>query len=284
MKQTRQRNQKGVSEMQQYLQLCKDVITNGTERNDRTGTGTLAVFGRQLRFNLQDGFPLVTTKKMHTRSIFHELIWMISGSLHIGYLQDNNVHIWDAWTKNGFVGPMYGYQWRNWQGIDGEGQQVEVDQLNGVIDSIQNDPFSRRHLISAWNVAELPLMALPPCHFAFQFYVENGTLSCMVSMRSVDVFLGLPFDIASYATLTHMVAHITGLRAGELIFSLGDTHIYNNHINQVLIQLCRDPLPLPIITVNKNNRLMRSIDSFTFDDIDLIGYQSHSELKGAISV
>lgn len=259
---------------------------------DRTGTGTIAVFGRQLRFDLQKGFPLVTTKKMHTKSIFHELIWMISGSQNIRYLQDNGVTIWNKWAdENGNLGPVYGSQWRHWDRFDWNGAEYDHnnaslfdtgwDQLAMVIEQLKVNPYSRRHLVNAWNVNDLPEMKLPPCHFAYQFFVRNGKLSCNVSMRSVDVFLGLPFDIASYATLTHMVARVTQLDVGDLIFSLGDTHIYNNHIEQVTLQVTRNPLKLPELDFI---RPINNIDDFTYDDIRVLGYVCHPAIKGEISV
>uniref|UniRef100_UPI00056B1371 thymidylate synthase n=1 Tax=Paenibacillus pini TaxID=669461 RepID=UPI00056B1371 len=233
--------------MKQYLDLCKDILENGISKSDRTGTGTISVFGRQLRFNLQDGFPLLTTKKVHLKSIIHELLWFLSGDTNIRYLKENGVSIWDEWAdENGDLGRVYGSQWRTWESADGN----QIDQISNVIESIKNNPDSRRHLVSAWNVGEINLMKLPPCHFVFQFYVADGKLSCMLTMRSVDTFLGLPYNIASYALLTHMVAQQCGLEVGEFIWSGGDVHIYNNLVEQVKLQLTREPKTLPKIHLN----------------------------------
>lgn len=279
--------------MRNYLDLLERVVISGDCRMDRTGTGTIAVFGESLSFNLQNGFPLVTTKKVHIKSIFHELLWMISGSSNIGYLQNNGVTIWNEWAdENGDLGPVYGVQWRNttqyeWNGAETVVDRDEpfVDQLQEVITSIKKNPYSRRHMVNAWNVSELREMKLPPCHFNFQFFVSTaGYLDCLVSMRSVDCFLGMPFDIALYATLTHMIAHLTGLKPGHLKFSFGDTHIYLNHIQQVKEQLSRPCLWLSKLVVNANNREIKSIDDFVFSDLQVIGYHSHPAIKGEVSV
>lgn len=279
--------------MRNYLDLLERVVISGDCRMDRTGTGTIAVFGESLSFNLQNGFPLVTTKKVHIKSIFHELLWMISGSSNIGYLQNNGVTIWNEWAdENGDLGPVYGVQWRNttqyeWNGAETVVDRDEpfVDQLQEVITSIKTNPYSRRHMVNAWNVSELREMKLPPCHFNFQFFVSTaGYLDCLVSMRSVDCFLGMPFDIALYATLTHMIAHLTGLKPGHLKFSFGDTHIYLNHIQQVKEQLSRPCLWLSKLVVNANNREIKTIDDFIFSDLQVIGYHSHPAIKGEVSV
>ncbi|HRZ50256.1 MAG TPA: thymidylate synthase, partial [Bacteroidales bacterium] len=228
--------------MHQYHQLLETVLRNGVEKEDRTGTGTLSIFGHQLRFSLQDGFPCITTKKLHLRSIIHELLWFLKGETNIRYLHENKVTIWDEWASpDGDLGPVYGYQWRSWPAPDGR----HIDQISMVLDAIRNNPDSRRHIVSAWNVADIDRMALPPCHVMFQFYVANGTLSCQLYQRSADIFLGVPFNIASYALLTHMVAQVTGLIPGEFVHTFGDAHIYLNHLDQVKLQLSRDPLPLP---------------------------------------
>ena len=283
--------------MKQYLDLCRDVLENGERRNDRTGTGTISIFGRQMKFNLQDGFPLVTTKKMFFKGIIHELLWMISGSQSIKYLKDNGVHIWDPWANEmGTVGPMYGYQWRKWPEYkrltmsSTVGNTIilsynQIDQLNKAIHEIKENPTSRRILVSAWNVADIPEMALPPCHVMYQFYVRRDKyLDCHVYQRSADVFLGLPWDIALYATLMHMVAYLTDKKPGILTYSLGDTHIYLNHVEQVKLQLTREPKGLPVLMVNKRNRKIESIDDFTYDDFELIGYNPHPAIKGEISI
>jgi len=266
--------------MKQYLDLVRDIFNHGVQKGDRTGTGTLSVFGRQLRFNLQHGFPAVTTKKLHFKSIIHELLWFISGGTNVWYLQDNGVKIWDAWAReNGNLGPVYGSQWRAWG--DNEGLEEPIDQLAQVIARIKTHPDCRRHIVSAWNVGDVPDMALPPCHFVFQFYVANGRLSCHMNMRSVDVFLGLPFNIASYALLTHMVAHVTGLVAGDLVISTGDTHLYLNHLKQAREQLGRGPMDLPTLLLEGNRQ---SIDDFVFEDVQIEGYKSHPAIKAPISV
>lgn len=276
--------------MHQYLNLIKDVLENGEQRMDRTGTGTISVFGRQLRFNLQEGFPAVTTKRLFIKGVWVELLWMLSGSSNIDFMLDYGVHIWDEWADSyGELGPVYGVQWRRWRHVHREGwkaYRVEyIDQLQKAIDTIKSNPTDRRMLVTAWNPGELDEMALPPCHYSYQFYVHNdGRLSTLVNQRSADVFLGLPFDIASYATLTHMVAHVTGLKPGELIYNLGDTHIYLNHLEQVKTQLQREPYPLPQININRRNREIKSIDDFELEDFELINYQHHPTIKGEVSV
>ena len=264
--------------MHQYIELCQRVLAEGAEKGDRTGTGTISVFGHQMRFNLQEGFPMVTTKKLHLKSIIHELIWFLKGSTNVQYLQDNGVRIWNEWAlPNGELGPIYGYQWRSWPMANGE----YVDQIKQVIESIKNNPDSRRHIVSAWNVGQLDEMQLPPCHILFQFYVADGKLSCQLYQRSADLFLGVPFNIASYALLTMMVAQVTGLQLGDFVHTLGDVHIYNNHIPQVELQVSREPRSLPTLTINPN---VKSIDDFTFDDFALSNYDPHPLIKGAISV
>ncbi len=264
--------------MRQYLDLLDHVLTNGTKKDDRTGTGTISVFGYQMRFNLQEGFPVLTTKKLHLKSIIHELLWFISGATNTGYLKENGVKIWDEWADSeGNLGPVYGSQWRSWPAAGGE----RIDQLAGVIKSIRETPDSRRHIVSAWNVGEIDRMALPPCHILFQFYVSGGRLSCQLYQRSCDIFLGVPFNIASYALLTMMVAQVTGLKPGDFIHTLGDAHIYLNHIDQVKLQLTREPYPLPSMDINP---LMTDIDGFRYEDFTLSGYVAHPHIKGDISV
>lgn len=264
--------------MQQYLDLCQRVLEEGVLKEDRTGTGTTSVFGHQMRFNLQEGFPLVTTKKLHLKSIIHELIWFLKGSTNVKYLQDNGVRIWNEWAKeDGELGPIYGYQWRSWPMANGE----YVDQIKQVIESIKSNPNSRRHIVSAWNVGQLDEMQLPPCHILFQFYVADGKLSCQLYQRSADLFLGVPFNIASYALLLMMVAQATGLECGDFVHTLGDVHIYSNHIDQVKLQVTRDPRPLPKMTLNPD---IKNIDDFTFEDFTLSEYDPHPHIKGAISV
>ena len=266
--------------MQQYLATLAYIRNIGSKREDRTGTGTLSHFGHVMHFNLTYGFPLLTTKKMHFKSIVHELIWFLSGSTNIQYLKDNNVRIWNEWAdENGEVGPLYGKQWRRWQKPDGE----ELDQLQQAIDTIKNDPCSRRIMVSAWNPGELDKMALPACHSFYQFYVDPKakTLSCMMYMRSADMFLGVPFDIASYALLTHLVAHITGLEPLELIIIMGDTHIYLNHLKQVDEQLTRSPMPLPKLRISER---VTDINDVRFEDFILEGYESHPAIKAKVSV
>jgi len=264
--------------MKQYLSLLDHVLNNGVQKQDRTGTGTISVFGYQMRFDLRETFPLLTTKKLHLRSIIHELLWFLKGSTNTKYLTDNKVTIWNEWAdKDGNLGPVYGYQWRSWPKPDG----THVDQVKQVISSIRQNPDSRRHIISAWNVGDIDRMALPPCHLLFQFYVANGELSCQMYQRSCDIFLGVPFNIASYALLTLMMARATGLKPGEFVHTLGDAHIYLNHLDQVKLQLAREPLPLPQMILNP---AVRDIDSFCFDDFQLIKYQSHPHIKGDIAV
>jgi thymidylate synthase len=264
--------------MKIYQDLLRDILENGVEKEDRTGTGTISVFGRQLRFDLREGFPLLTTKKMHIRSIVHELLWFLSGETNIRYLRENGVTIWDEWAdEEGNLGRVYGSQWRAWRGPDGK----TVDQIANVVEQIRRNPDSRRHLVSAWNPAEVESMALPPCHYAFQFYVAKGRLSCMFQMRSVDTFLGLPFNIASYALLTHMVAQQCGLEAGELIWTGGDVHLYLNHLEQAKLQLTREPYPLPRLSIK---RKPDSIFDYRYEDFEFVGYQSHPAIKAPISV
>ncbi|MFB0844531.1 thymidylate synthase [Paenibacillus oleatilyticus] len=264
--------------MQKYLDLLQDIMTNGVRKEDRTGTGTISVFGRQLRFDLSEGFPLLTTKKLHIRSILHELLWFLSGDTNIRYLQENGVTIWDEWAdENGNLGPVYGSQWRSWPAPDGR----SIDQIAKLVEQIKRNPDSRRHLVSAWNPAEVDNMALPPCHYAFQFYVADGKLSCLFNMRSVDTFLGLPFNIASYAFLTHMVAQQCDLQPGELIWTGGDVHIYANHVEQVKLQLTREPYPLSQLVIK---RKPDSLFDYRFEDFEIVGYQSHPSIKAPIAV
>jgi len=264
--------------MKQYLDLLDHVLTNGVKKSDRTGTGTISVFGYQMRFDMSAGFPLLTTKKLHTKSILYELLWFLQGGTNIKYLNDHGVNIWNEWADvNGNLGPIYGYQWRSWPSADGQ----YTDQITDVINSIKQNPDSRRHIISAWNVSELDKMALPPCHIFFQFYVAEGKLSCQLYQRSADIFLGVPFNIASYAFLLHMFAQSTNLEPGELIHTLGDAHIYLNHVEQVMLQLTRDPKPLPKL---KMNPAVKSIFDFKFDDFSIENYDPHPHIKGEISV
>lgn len=264
--------------MKQYLDLLDHVLKTGTEKSDRTGTGTISVFGYQMRFNLNNGFPLLTTKKLHLKSILHELLWFISGDTNIKYLTDNGVSIWNEWAdENGNLGPVYGYQWRSWPADGGR----KIDQLLNVISSIKKSPDSRRHIVSAWNVGDLDKMALPPCHIMFQFYVADGRLSCQLYQRSADIFLGVPFNIASYALLTHMVAQVTGLLPGDFVHTLGDAHIYLNHIEQVKLQLSREPLKLPGLIINPS---VDDILNFRYEDFSLTDYIAHPNIKGDISV
>ena len=264
--------------MQTYLDLLSHVLHQGVEKTDRTGTGTISVFGYQMRFDLAKGFPLLTTKKLHTRSIIHELLWFLQGSTNVGYLRDNKVTIWDEWAdEQGELGPVYGYQWRSWQSADG----CRIDQIAQVVESIRNNPDSRRHIVCAWNVGDVDKMALPPCHVLFQFYVAGGKLSCQLYQRSCDIFLGVPFNIASYSLLTAMMAQVTNLQPGEFIHTLGDAHIYLNHIEQVKLQLTRDPRPLPVL---KLNPVVKSIFDFQYKDFSIEGYDPHPHIKGEISV
>lgn len=264
--------------MKQYLELCQRILDEGVQKGDRTGTGTISVFGHQMRFNLQEGFPLLTTKKLHLKSIIYELLWFLNGDTNVKYLQDNGVKIWDEWAdENGDLGPVYGYQWRRWLTPDGR----EVDQISNLIDQIKNNPNSRRLIVSAWNVADVDKMALPPCHCLFQFYVANGKLSCMLYQRSCDTFIGVPFNIASYALLTMMIAQVCDLEPGEFVHTLGDTHIYLNHIEQVKLQLTRDPRSLPKMKINPD---VKSIFDFKYEDFELVDYDPHPHIKGEISV
>jgi len=264
--------------MQQYLQLLQHILDNGVHKSDRTGTGTVSCFGYQMRFDLQQGFPLVTTKKLHTKSIFYELLWFLKGETNIAYLKDHGVKIWDEWAdERGELGPVYGKQWRSWEGANGK----VVDQVTELIDQIKKNPDSRRLIISAWNVADLPKMALMPCHTIFQFYVADGKLSCQLYQRSADVFLGVPFNIASYALLTMMIAQVCDLQPGEFIHTFGDVHIYNNHTEQVNIQLSRTPFPLPTM---KLNPAVKNIFDFSFEDFTLENYQSHPAIKAPVAV
>ncbi|MFN3367143.1 MAG: thymidylate synthase [Exiguobacterium mexicanum] len=264
--------------MKQYHDLCTHILENGVVKEDRTGTGTTSVFGYQMRFNLQDGFPLITTKKLHTRSIIHELLWFITGDTNVKYLQDNGVRIWNEWAdEDGNLGPVYGAQWRSFPKPDG----TTVDQLAQVIEQIKTNPDSRRLIVSAWNPGQLEDMALPPCHLMFQFYVADGKLSCQLYQRSADTFLGVPFNIASYALLTHMVAHVTGLEVGDFVHTLGDAHIYHNHLEQVKLQLTREPRPLPTLNILRD---VSSIEDFRFEDFEIVGYDPHPHIKGEVSV
>jgi len=264
--------------MKQYLELLDEVLKKGIKKDDRTGTGTISVFGHQMRFDLQEGFPVLTTKKLHLRSIIYELLWFLAGDTNIKYLNDNKVRIWDEWAdEDGNLGNIYGYQWRSWQTPKGK----EIDQISQVIDTIKNNPNSRRHIVCAWNVGELDLMALPPCHVLFQFYVADGKLSCQLYQRSCDIFLGVPFNIASYALLTKMIAQVCGLEEGEFIHTLGDAHIYLNHIEQCKLQLKREPFSLPEMKLNPS---INNIFDFKIDDFELVNYQSHPHIKGEISI
>lgn len=264
--------------MKQYLDLMQRVLDEGNRKQDRTGTGTLSVFGHQMRFDLADGFPLVTTKKLHLRSIIYELLWFLKGDTNIAYLNENRVSIWDDWAdENGNLGPVYGHQWRSWPGKDGD----TIDQISLLIDMIRTNPDSRRLIVSTWNPADVPDMALPPCHCLFQFYVAGGRLSCQLYQRSADIFLGVPFNIASYALLTHMIAQVCDLKAGDFVHTLGDAHLYLNHLDQAREQLGRDPRPLPRLRLKSDRR---SIFDFQFEDFEITGYEPHPHIKAPIAV
>jgi len=264
--------------VQQYLNLLQHVLENGAEKSDRTGTGTRSVFGHQMRFNLADGFPLLTTKKLHLRSIIHELLWFLAGDTNVKYLQDNGVSIWDEWAdEHGELGPVYGSQWRSWPADNGE----HIDQISKLLEQIQNNPDSRRLIVSAWNVAEIDNMKLPPCHALFQFYVADGRLSCQLYQRSADIFLGVPFNIASYALLTHMIAQVVNLEPGEFVHTLGDAHLYSNHFDQAHEQLSRTPGPLPRLRLNAD---VTDLFGFKFDDIEIVDYKAAPSISAPIAV
>lgn len=264
--------------MKAYHDLLNHILASGAQKHDRTGTGTISVFGYQMRFDLSEGFPLVTTKKVHLKSIIHELLWFLKGETNIAYLKDNGVSIWNEWAdEKGELGPVYGKQWRSWEGADGKA----IDQISWLIEEIKKNPDSRRLIISAWNVADLPNMALMPCHSLFQFYVANGKLSCQLYQRSADVFLGVPFNIASYALLTLMIAQVCGLEPGDFVHSFGDVHLYNNHIEQAKLQLSREPFPLPVMKINPE---VKDIFGFRYEDFDLQNYQSHPGIKAPVAV
>jgi thymidylate synthase len=264
--------------MKQYLDLMRDILENGTKKSDRTGTGTYSVFGRQMRFNLEEGFPLVTTKKLHLRSIIYELLWFLKGDTNIAYLKENGVSIWDEWAdENGELGPVYGHQWRSWPAPDGR----SVDQITQVLNQIKQKPDSRRHIVTAWNPAEVDKMALPPCHALFQFYVADGRLSCQLYQRSADFFLGVPFNIASYALLTHMFAQQCDLIPGDFVWTGGDVHLYTNHIDQANLQLTREPFPLPRLNIS---RKPDTVFDYVFEDFQIVGYQSHPAIKAPVAV
>ena len=266
-----------VSVVQQYLDLLDHVMTTGTDKSDRTGTGTRSVFGYQMRFDLSEGFPVLTTKKLHLKSIIGELLWFLRGDSNVRWLQERGISIWDEWAdENGDLGPVYGYQWRSWPTPDGG----HVDQIAKVIEAIRTNPDSRRHIVSAWNVADVDSMALPPCHTMFQFYVADGRLSCQLYQRSADIFLGVPFNIASYALLTMMVAQICDLEPGDFVHTLGDAHLYSNHVEQARLQLTREPLPLPRMVIARG----RQIDEFDLGDFELVGYEAHPSIKAPIAV
>lgn len=268
----------GIMIMKQYLDLMQHVLDNGIERSDRTGVGTMGVFGYQMRFNLADGFPAVTTKKLHFRSIIHELLWFLQGDTNIRYLRDNGVTIWDEWADdNGDLGPVYGYQWRSWPGRDGRA----IDQIANLLHQLRHNPHSRRHIVSAWNVADVDEMALPPCHCLFQFFVADGKLSCQLYQRSADIFLGVPFNIASYALLTLMVAQVTGYEPGDFVHTFGDAHLYLNHLEQARLQLSRQPYPLPHMYLNPT---VKNLFDFRYEDFELINYQCHPAIKAPIAV
>ncbi len=264
--------------MKQYLDLLNHVIANGIEKSDRTGTGTISVFGYQSRFDLSEGFPVLTTKKLHLKSIIHELLWFLTGNTNIKYLKENGVRIWDEWADaDGNLGPVYGFQWRSWPAPDGR----YIDQVSQVVESLKNNPDSRRHIISAWNVGQIDQMNLPPCHILVQFYVADGKLSCQLYQRSADIFLGVPFNIASYSLLTLMIAQVCGLQPGEFVHTLGDAHIYLNHMEQVKLQLTREPLSLPIMKINPE---IKNIFDFKYSDFELTGYEAHPHIPGKVAV
>ena len=264
--------------MKQYLDLLEHVMQNGTQKNDRTGTGTISVFGYQMRFDLSKGFPLLTTKKLHLRSIIHELLWFLMGETNIKYLTENNISIWNEWAdENGELGPVYGHQWRAWTTPDNK----TIDQISQIINQIKTNPDSRRIIVSAWNVADVDKMALPPCHLLFQFYVADGKLSCQLYQRSADIFLGVPFNIASYALLTMMIAQVTGLKPGDFVHTLGDAHLYNNHLEQTKLQLSREPHQLPVMNINPD---VKDIFSFKYEDFNLTNYDPHPHIKAAVAV
>jgi thymidylate synthase len=264
--------------MKQYHQLMQHVLDHGVKKEDRTGTGTLSVFGHQARYDLNEGFPLVTTKKLHLKSIVHELLWFLQGDTNIKYLKDNGVSIWDEWAdEEGNLGPVYGHQWRSWQGASGE----TIDQITSVVNQIKKNPDSRRLIVSAWNVAEIEKMALPPCHAFFQFYVADGKLSCQLYQRSADIFLGVPFNIASYALLTMMMAQVTGLKYGDFVHTIGDAHLYTNHVEQAKLQLSRDCKKLPLMKINPE---IKDIFDFKFSDFELVGYEPHPHIKAPVAV
>ncbi len=264
--------------MKQYLDLCEHVLNNGTIKEDRTGTGTISSFGYQMRFNLQEGFPLITTKKLHLKSIIYELLWFLNGDTNIKYLTDNGVRIWNEWADiNGDLGHIYGHQWRSWTDRSGK----TIDQISNLVNEIKTNPDSRRLIVNAWNVGDIPSMALPPCHCLFQFYVADGKLSCQLYQRSADVFLGVPFNIASYALLTHMIAQVCDLRVGDFVHSFGDVHIYTNHIEQVKLQLTREPKPLPQLKINRD---VKDIFSFTYENFEIVGYEAHPHIKGVVAI
>lgn len=264
--------------MQQYHQLLQHILDKGVEKQDRTGTGTISVFGYQMRFDLSAGFPMVTTKKLHLKSIIHELLWFLKGDTNIAYLNENGVSIWDEWANDsGDLGPVYGHQWRSWTGADGQ----TFDQIKDVLHQLKTNPDSRRMIVNAWNVADLPKMALSPCHALFQFYVANGKLSCQLYQRSADTFLGVPFNIASYALLTMMIAQVSGLKAGEFIHTFGDVHLYSNHIEQAKLQLTREPFPLPVLKINPE---VKDLFEFKFEDFSLENYQAHPHIKAPVAI
>lgn len=264
--------------MKQYLELAQRILSEGIRRDDRTGTGTISIFGHQMTFDLAEGFPLLTTKKLHTKSIIYELLWFLRGSTNVHWLQEHGVRIWNEWAdENGDLGPVYGHQWRSWPTADGQ----SIDQIANVIEQIKHNPDSRRLIVSAWNVADIDQMKLPPCHVMFQFYVANGTLSCQLYQRSGDVFLGVPFNIASYALLTMMIAQVCDLKPGKFIHTLGDAHIYINHLDQIHEQLTREPFPLPTMLINPD---IKDINDFSFSDFTLLNYQAHPHIKGEVAV